>query len=170
MPCALSPEPKIVQNLLGPGDTQLPFRTKAAVTFKLHEDIFCGLPAWPPSPGRTGPEYRTSLYFYEYNDPEVLSMDIESQSLTTCEVAPDGNTVVLGFTDSSGAPARIRLPLNQIGALAMTLPDLITKALQSRHGDHTLRYAYPLASWTVERSSEPGTGMMTLSTTDGFSV
>jgi hypothetical protein len=60
--------------------------------------------------------------------------------------------------------------LNQLGALAMTLPDLINKALQSRYGDHTLRYAYPLASWTVERSSEPGTGMMTLSTTDGFSV
>jgi hypothetical protein len=97
-------------------------------------------------------------------------MDIESQSLTTCEVAPDGNTVVLGFTDSRGAPARIRLPLNQLGALAMTLPDLINKALQSRYGDHTLRYAYPLASWTVEQSSEPGTGMMTLSTTDGFSV
>jgi hypothetical protein len=52
----------------------------------------------------------------------------------------------------------------------MTLPDLINKALQSRYGDHTLRYAYPLASWTVERSSDPGTGMMTLSTTDGFSV
>jgi hypothetical protein len=97
-------------------------------------------------------------------------MDIESQSLTTCEVAPDGDTVVLGFTDSRGTSARIRLPLSQIGALAMTLPDLINKALQSRYGDHTLRYAYPLASWTVERSSDPGTGMMTLSTTDGFSV
>ena len=97
-------------------------------------------------------------------------MDILSQSLTTCEVAPDGDTVVLGFTDSQGTSARIRLPLSQIGALAMTLPDLINKALQSRYGDHTLRYAYPLASWTVERSSDPGTGMMTLSTTDGFSV
>lgn len=97
-------------------------------------------------------------------------MDIESQSLTTCEVAPDGSTVVLGFTDSSGTPARIRLPLNQIGALAMTLPELINKALQSRYGDQTLRYAYPLASWSIEQSSQPGTGMMTLSTTDGFSV
>jgi hypothetical protein len=97
-------------------------------------------------------------------------MDIESQSLTTCEVASDGNTVVLGFTDAQGAAARIRLPFSQLGALAMTLPDLISKALRSRYGDHTLRYVYPLASWTLERSSEPGTGMMTLSTTDGFSV
>jgi hypothetical protein len=97
-------------------------------------------------------------------------MDIESQSLTTCEVAPDGNTIVLGFADPGGTPVRIRLPLSQIGALAMTLPGLINKALQSRYGDHTLRYAYPLASCTVERSAEPDTGMMTLSTTDGFSV
>jgi hypothetical protein len=97
-------------------------------------------------------------------------MDIESQSLTTCEVAPDGNTIVLGFADPGGALVRIRLPLSQIGALAMTLPGLINKALQSRYGDHTLRYAYPLASCTVERSAEPDTGMMTLSTTDGFSV
>jgi hypothetical protein len=58
------------------------------------------------------------------------------------------------------------LSLNQIGALAMTLPDLINKALRSRYGDDTLRYAYPLASWTVERSSDPRTGMITLSTTD----
>ena len=97
-------------------------------------------------------------------------MEIESQTLTTCEVADDGSTVVLGFTDASGKPALIRLPLNQIGALAMTLPDLINKALRSRYGDDTLRYAYPLASWTVEQSSDPGTGMVTLSTTDGFSV
>ncbi|MGC1662564.1 MAG: hypothetical protein WA773_04380, partial [Bradyrhizobium sp.] len=43
---------------------------------------------------------------------------------------------------SHGNPAHIRLSLNQIGALAMTLPDLINKALRSRYGDDTLRYAY----------------------------
>jgi hypothetical protein len=97
-------------------------------------------------------------------------MEIEPQTLTTCEVAPDGNAVILGFKDTNGAPAHIRLSLNQVGALAMTLPDLITKALRSRYGDHSLRYAYPLASWSVEQSSDPQTGMVTLCTTDGFSV
>jgi hypothetical protein len=97
-------------------------------------------------------------------------METEAQSLTTCEVAPDGNSVVLGFTDSQGTPANIRLSLNQVGGLAMTLPDLITKALRLRYGDQSLRYAYPLQSWTVERSSDPRTGMVTLCTTDGFSV
>ena len=33
-----------------------------------------------------------------------------------------------------------------------------------------LRYAYPLASWVVEPSSDPAQGMVTLNTVDGFSV
>ena len=97
-------------------------------------------------------------------------MEIETQALTTCEVAPDGGAISLGFVDSQGKPATIRLSLNQVGALAMTLPGLIDKALQTRFGDQSLRYAYPLASWTVEQSSDPKQGMVTLRTVDGFSV
>ena len=97
-------------------------------------------------------------------------MEIETQALTTCEVAADGDAVSLGFVDSEGRPATIRLSLNQVGALAMTLPGLIDKALQTRFGDHSLRYAYPLASWEVERSTDPTRGMVTLRTVDGFSV
>jgi hypothetical protein len=52
----------------------------------------------------------------------------------------------------------------------MTLPGLIDKALQTRFGDQSLRYAYPLASWVVERSTDPTQGMVTLRTVDGFSV
>jgi hypothetical protein len=52
----------------------------------------------------------------------------------------------------------------------MTLPELINKALRLRFHDQSLRYAYPLASWTVERSSDPAAGMVTLSTVDGFTV
>jgi hypothetical protein len=88
-------------------------------------------------------------------------MHIELQSLTTCDVAPDCNSIVFGFTDASGVPAQMRLSLNDVGLLAALLPG---------YGDRTLRYAYPLASWTVEQSSDPGTGMVTLSTTDGFRV
>ena len=97
-------------------------------------------------------------------------MEIDTQSLTSCEVAADGGAVSLGFVDSTGNPATIRLSLNQVGALAMTLPGLIDKALQTRFGDQSLRYAYPLASWAVEASSDPGQGMVTLRTVDGFSV
>jgi hypothetical protein len=96
-------------------------------------------------------------------------MDIETQSLTTCEIAPDG-AISLGFVDSNGTPQTIRLSLNQVGALVMTLPGLIDRALQARYGDGTLRYAYPLASWEVEQSSDPTQIMITLRTVDGFSV
>jgi hypothetical protein len=97
-------------------------------------------------------------------------MKIDTQALTTCEVAADGGAISLGFVDSAGKPATIRLSLNQVGALAMTLPGLIDKALQTRFGDQSLRYAYPLASWLVEQSSDPSQSMITLRTEDGFSV
>jgi hypothetical protein len=97
-------------------------------------------------------------------------MNIESQSLTACDVTPDGSAILLGLIDTDGKPATIRLSLNQVGALAMTLPDLINKALRSRFKDQSLRYAYPLASWAIEQSSDSATGMVTLNTTDGFTV
>jgi hypothetical protein len=97
-------------------------------------------------------------------------MEIDSQALTVCEVTEDGGAIVLGFTDAGGKPASVRLPLSQVGTLALVLPDLISRALRTRFGDHTLRYAYPLTSWTVEPSTDPSTGMITLGTEDGFSV
>jgi hypothetical protein len=97
-------------------------------------------------------------------------MKIDTQALTTGEVAADGGAISLGFVDSTGNPATIRLSLNQVGALAMTLPGLIDKALQTRFGDQSLRYAYPLASWLVEQSSDPAQTMVTLRTVDGFRV
>ena len=97
-------------------------------------------------------------------------MEIETQLLTCCEITPGGEVISLGFIDSKGTPQTIRLSLNQVGALAMTLPGLIGKALQTRYGDESLRYAYPLESWAVEQSSDPEQGMVTLRTTDGFSV
>ena len=97
-------------------------------------------------------------------------MEIDTQALTTCEVAADGGAISLGFIDSTGNPATIRLSINQVGALAMTLPRLIDQALQKRFGDQSLRYAYPLASWVIEQSTDPTQGMVTLRTVDGFSV
>jgi len=97
-------------------------------------------------------------------------MQIDAQSLTTCEVAPDGAAISLGLVDSDGQRRTIRFSLNQVGALAMTLPALLDKALHARFGDHSLRYAYPLESWVIEQSSDPTKRMVTLRTVDGFSV
>jgi hypothetical protein len=97
-------------------------------------------------------------------------MEIDSQALTTCEVAPDGEAISLGFVDTTGNSATIRLSIDQAGALLMTLPGLIDRALQTRFADQSLRYAYPLASWIVEQSSDSTQNMITLRSVDGFSV
>ncbi len=97
-------------------------------------------------------------------------MDIHSRALTTCEIAADGQIISLGFVDASGKTAAVKLPVDQVSALAMTLPSLIEKALRKQFRDDTLRYTYPLGSWTFEHSSYPGTSIVTLRTTDGFGV
>ncbi len=97
-------------------------------------------------------------------------MELETQLLTRWEISPEGDIISLGFVDSAGEARTIRLTLNQVGALAMTLPGLIGKALQTRYGDQTLRYAYPLESWAIEQSTDPTQGMVTLRTSDGFAV
>ena len=97
-------------------------------------------------------------------------MEIDSQALTTCDVSQDGGAISLSFADTVGNPTTIRLSLDQAGALLMTLPGLIDRTLQTRFADQSLRYAYPLASWVVEQSSDLAQGIVTLRTVDGFSV
>ena len=97
-------------------------------------------------------------------------MEIDIETLAACEVAADGGAISLGFVDSAGQPATVTLSLNDAGSLAMTLPGLITKALQTRLGDQNLHNAYPLASWAVEQSSDPAQVLVTLRAADGFSA
>ena len=97
-------------------------------------------------------------------------MEIESRELTTCKVAADGRSVSLRFVDASGQPTAVSFPVDQLGALAMTLPALIEKALRRRYQDDSLRYAFPLGSWSCEPASDAATSIVTLRTVDGFSV
>jgi hypothetical protein len=97
-------------------------------------------------------------------------MQIDSQALTTCEISSDGRQISLGFVDSTGRPSALKLPVEQVGALAMTLPALIERALRLRFSDNSLRYTYPLDSWSYEHAADAAKGIVTLRTTDGFSV
>ncbi|WP_027551732.1 hypothetical protein [Bradyrhizobium sp. Cp5.3] len=97
-------------------------------------------------------------------------MEIKVRSLTTCEVAADGGAISLGFEDAAGNPAAVSISLNQVGALLMTLPGLLEAALKARYGDQSLRYAYPLASWVLEQSTDTTQRIITLATEDGFKV
>jgi hypothetical protein len=97
-------------------------------------------------------------------------MEICVKALTTCEVASNGGEISLGFEDASGNQAAIRISLKQVGALLMTLPGLLEIALKARYGDQSLRYAYPLASWVLEQSTDTTQRIITLETEDGFKV
>jgi hypothetical protein len=97
-------------------------------------------------------------------------MEIKVRSLRTCEVATDGGAISLGFEDMAGNLAAVSVSLNQAGALIMTLPALLEAALRARYGDQSLRYAYPLASWVIEQSTDTTQRIITLETEDGFKV
>jgi hypothetical protein len=96
-------------------------------------------------------------------------MEMDCLTFAEAEVVADG-TVALGFVDETGNTVKVHLSINQVGRLAMTLPELIATALRNRHGNQKMRFAYPLTSWRVEQSSDLNTGMITLCAPDGFSV
>jgi hypothetical protein len=76
-------------------------------------------------------------------------MDICSAALTTCGVLEDGQIVRLDLVDDKGTPVSLRLPFNQAQAIAMTLPSLLTRALQSLTGSPDARCVFPLERWFV---------------------
>jgi hypothetical protein len=97
-------------------------------------------------------------------------MEIASSKLTTCDVAPDANVITLNLVDAAGNPVSLRLPFGQAGALAMTLPGLLSKALKARCGNESLRYVFPLGEWLLEGAADGCTLIVTRKTVDGFEV
>src|SRR5262245_61705089 len=95
---------------------------------------------------------------------------IRGVELTTFDVTPGGESVSIHVTDDQGRPATLVLPSECLHALQMTLPEMVRRALQARFPDQAMRVVYPLGSWTLERSHEPGTVIVTLRTPDGFAV
>lgn len=80
--------------------------------------------------------------------------EVHVESLTKCEVSSDGRSIALGFDDRGGNPATVQIAVGQAGALAMTLPRLIEEAIRWQYRDQSLRYTYPLGSWTLERATD----------------
>lgn len=97
-------------------------------------------------------------------------MDIDVKELTTYRISEDGESVVLRVRDETGAETQLSFPIEQLGNLVMTLPGVIEAALQRQYGDTSFRYAYPVGSWSVEGTVDPGGVIVTLRTTDGFGV
>ena len=95
---------------------------------------------------------------------------IRAKQLTTFSVAPDGRSVAIGVADEEGQSAALTLPAECLKSLILTLPDMMRRALRLQHGDPSLRLVYPVASWEVERGTQPEILIVTLRTSDGFHV
>ena len=95
---------------------------------------------------------------------------LNASRLTTCSVAADGTGVAIGVADEDGRESALILPTECLKALIMTLPDMMRRALRLQHRDPSLRLVYPVASWEIELSTQPGTFILTLRTADNFHV
>lgn len=97
-------------------------------------------------------------------------MRIEVAGLTTCSVDQDGEVVELNVVDALGNAISLRLPFENAQAITMTLPRLLTLALQRITGKQQVRYAFPLGGWYIEDAKEDRGVITTFATEDGFEV
>lgn len=91
-------------------------------------------------------------------------------TFTDCVVEPDGSGVSLNGQDGAGAAFSVRLSLDQVGALAMTLPGILERAIRARYRDESLRYVFALGDWKLETTPDSDTLILNLSTPDGFNT
>jgi len=99
---------------------------------------------------------------------------IDAAALTTFTVDPDGSRVRLNVRDQDDAPATLVLSVESLGQLLMTLPRVISQALQNGYADESLRLVYPLERYKLELGEVDWNGaqrfILTLETTGGFAV
>jgi hypothetical protein len=91
-------------------------------------------------------------------------------SLTTCAVSSDGGYVRLDFEDALGRPSQLRLTSIDVQKLVMTLPQLLSRALQAQHRDAAVRAVFPLGRYRVETATASEVFILTMMTPDGFEV
>ena len=91
-------------------------------------------------------------------------------TLTDYIVDADGTTVRLNGRDDAGRDFSLRLSIDQVGSLMMTLPQILTQAVRTRYRDDSLRYVFGLGSWTLETTPDAAMLVLNLSTIDGFNA
>jgi hypothetical protein len=99
-----------------------------------------------------------------------MSRKITSSQLTTCSVVKDGQAIRLEFLDTEGQPVSVEFPFDQAESIVMTLPQMLSKALQRRTRSPSSRYVFSLGRWLIESSEEKNSLIVTLGTDDGFQV
>jgi hypothetical protein len=98
-----------------------------------------------------------------------MARKITSTRLTTCTLAKEGRAIRLGFLDGEGQPVAVEFSFEQAESIVMTLPQMLSKALQRRTQSPSSRYVFSLGRWLIESSDEQNL-IVTLATGDGFQV
>jgi hypothetical protein len=102
--------------------------------------------------------------------PSVPTEHIMGKELIAYDIGSDGSRFCLRFSCVNGKQGSLSFPTECLKALIMTLPRMMTQALWARYGDDSLRLVYPADIVQIERSPDPNTFIMTLTTPDGFGV
>jgi hypothetical protein len=100
----------------------------------------------------------------------VTTDDLVGQALTTFDVASDGQHFQVSFVCRDYTRGSLRFVTECLKQLVMTLPRLMTQALQARYRDESLRLVYPVGEMRIEQSSGSTAIIVTLVTHDGFDV
>jgi hypothetical protein len=98
-----------------------------------------------------------------------MSRNVTSSRLTTCSIVNEGRAIRLEFLDGDGQPRSVEFPFDQAESIIMTLPQMLSKALQRRTHSPSSRYVFSLGRWSIE-SCDARSLIATLATADGFQV
>jgi hypothetical protein len=99
-----------------------------------------------------------------------MNTRIEITGLARFETGENGASISLIAEDASGRSVRLTFPTEVLSSLIMTLPQMLTAAIQRRRNDPSARLVYPLAESRTELSTDLSTRILTLKTPDGFTV
>ena len=99
-----------------------------------------------------------------------MDAEIEIKGLARFETGEDGASISLIAEDISGRVIRLTFSTEILSSLIMTLPQMVTAAVQRRRNDPSARLVYPLAESRTELSTDLSTRILTLKTPDGFTV
>jgi hypothetical protein len=100
----------------------------------------------------------------------AMSARIDIKSLARFETGEGGASISLVAEDAAGRVMRLTFPTEVLSSLIMTLPQMLTAAIQRQRNDPTARLVYPLAESRTELSTDLLTRILTLKTPDGFTV
>jgi hypothetical protein len=106
----------------------------------------------------------------ENPDPtiETVPDGIVCSSLTHCDIGKDGKAIRLNLLDTTGHQTFVEFTFDDAASIAMTIPRLLTAALQVSSGRSDLRYVFPVDKWSLEVANGQSLLIFTLRTDDGF--